>query len=127
MDDMAALHPSREFLRECLERMRDEARYGLKLELNEKTQMFPIRNGADFLGWHFYLTETGKVIKKLRRSSKARLKRRLKGFQKGYAEGRINLDAVERSLASTHGHLCHGHTYRLRAKLYDKTIFTKER
>ena len=27
----------------------------LGLELNEKTQIFPIRNGIDFLGFHTYL------------------------------------------------------------------------
>jgi hypothetical protein len=49
----------------------------------------------------------------------------MKGLQKGYAEGRLTLDDVERSMASTHGHLAHGHTYRFRAALYDKTVFTK--
>ena len=43
----------------------------LGLELNEKTQIFPIRNGIDFLGFHTYLTESGKVIRKLRHSSKS--------------------------------------------------------
>jgi hypothetical protein len=66
------------------------------------------------------------VVKKLRTSAKKRLKRRLKGLQKGYAEGRLNFDDVNRSLAATHGHLIHGHTYRLRANLYGKTVFTRE-
>jgi hypothetical protein len=127
MDDMALVHPSRDFLVECLERMRDLARYGLKLELNEKTQIFPIRNGVDFLGWHFYLTETGKVIKKLRSSSKTRLKRRLAELQREYAEGKAGPERVDRCFASINGHLKHGHTWRLRTTLYDKTIFSRER
>ena len=38
--------------------------YGL--ELNQKTAIFPLRNGIDFLGFHSYLTDTGAVIQKLR-------------------------------------------------------------
>ena len=98
----------------------------LKLELNEKTQIFPIRNGVDYLGWHFYLTETGKVVKKLRVSAKNRLKRRMKGLQKGYTDGKLDFDDVNRSIASTHGHLMHGHTYRLREKIYENAVFTRK-
>jgi hypothetical protein len=125
MDDMALPHPSRYFLAECLERVRDLARHDLKLELNEKTQIFPLRNGVDFLGWHFYLTESGKVIKKLRRSSKSRLKRRLAELQREYAEGKAGSERVDRCFASINGHLEHGHTWRLRSALYGKTIFTR--
>jgi hypothetical protein len=103
------------------------ARHDLKLELNEKTQIFPLRNGVDFLGWHFYLTESGKVIKKLRRSSKTRLKNRLEALQKEYSEGKADPGRVDRCFASINGHLEHGHTWRLRAALYGKTTFTRER
>ncbi|MDR0615919.1 MAG: hypothetical protein LBG29_03835 [Synergistaceae bacterium] len=50
----------------------------------------------------------------------------MKGLQKGYAEGRLDFNDVERGMASSHGHLIHGHTYCLRAKLYWKTVFTRE-
>ncbi|MDR1623187.1 MAG: hypothetical protein LBS00_12545 [Synergistaceae bacterium] len=66
------------------------------------------------------------LLHKLRTSAKNRLKKRLKGLQKGYAEGRLNFDDVNRSLAATHEHLIHGHTYRLRAKVYSETVFTRK-
>ena len=46
------------------------------LELNGKTNIFPLRNGLDFLGFHSYLTDSGKVIRKVRRSSKSRMARK---------------------------------------------------
>lgn len=55
--------------------------FSCKLELNAKTQIFPIAEGVDFLGFRFYLTDTGKVIKRLRTSNKRRWKRRLKKFK----------------------------------------------
>ena len=95
------------------------------MELNEKTQIFPMRSGFDYLGWHFYLTDTGKVIKKLRTQNKKRLKRRMKGLQKGYAEGRLELEEIKRSIVSTNGHLIHGHTYKLRTKIYSEAMFVR--
>jgi retron-type reverse transcriptase len=124
MDDFVLLHQDKDYLHGCLAEIRCFCREELKLELNEKTQIFPIENGVDYLGWHFYLTRTGKVILKLRTSNKRRLKRRLKLLQREYKYGIIDLPAVNRSFISTHGHLMHGQTYRLRSKLYRKTVFS---
>lgn len=125
MDDMVLLHPDKAYFQECLGAMRKLCGYELKLELNEKTQLFPIRNGVDYLGWHFYLSDTGKVVKKLRTQNKRKLKRRLKGMQKGYAEGRVQLEDIKCSIAATNGHLKHGHTWKLKQKLYGKAIFVR--
>jgi len=125
MDDFVLLHHDKEYLRDCLNEIQRVCNDDLKIELNNKTQIFPVKNGVDYLGWHFYLSETGKVIRKLRTSNKKRLKRRLRLLQKEYRDWTIDFDAVKRSLVSTHGHLIHGHTYRLRSKLSEKTIFTR--
>ncbi len=97
----------------------------LKLEFNNKTQVFPIKNGVDFLGFHFYLTDSGKIIRKLRRSSKTRFKNRLKKLQYEYKIGKAQLDNINMSLASYYGHLKHGHTYKLRASVFSKLKFSK--
>jgi len=125
MDDFILLHHDKEYLKNCLKIIRKACNDDLKIELNSKTQIFPVKNGVDYLGWHFYLTDTGKVIRKLRTSNKRRLKRRIKLLQKEYNDGLIDFNAVKRSLVSTYGHLIHGHTYRLRNKLSRKTVFSR--
>ena len=125
MDDMVLLHSDKDYLKECLRQMRELCENTLKLELNEKTQIFPIRNGVDYLGWHFYLTDTGKVVKKLRQSGKRRLKKRIKGLQKGYAAGKAGIEDIKMSMAATRGHLMHGHTYKLQKNILDKTVFVR--
>ena len=52
-----------------------------------------MRGGGLFsiFGIIILLTDTGKVIKRLRTSNKRRFKRRMKRFQKQYREGRITL------------------------------------
>lgn len=126
MDDMILLHPDKEYLKECLRQIRELCRDELKLELNQKTNIFPIKNGVDYLGWHFYLTNTGKVVRKLRQSNKRRLKRKIKVMKRDYARGKIDFEAVKRSFVSYNGHLIHGHTYGLRTKIYNDMIFTRE-
>ena len=127
MDDMVLLHSDKDYLREALRQIRSLCKNDLNLELNEKTQIFPMRHGVDYLGWHFYLSETGKVIKMLRPQNKKRLKRRVKGLQKGYAERRLSFDDIKKSIVSTNGHLIHGHTYRLRTKIFNNTVFIRNR
>ncbi|MCL2054430.1 MAG: RNA-directed DNA polymerase [Oscillospiraceae bacterium] len=125
MDDFILLHHDKEYLRHCLDEIRRICGVELKIELNNKTQIFAVKNGVDYLGWHFYLTDTGKVIRKLKTPNKRRLKRRMKLLQEEYRTGIIDIDDVKRSLVSTHGHLIHGHTYRFREKLYGKTAFSR--
>ena len=125
MDDFILLHHDREYLGHCLNEIRSLCYDSLGLGLNSKTQVFPVKNGVDYLGWHFYMTESGKVIRKLKTPIKRRLKRRLKLLQQEYDRGLIELEGIERSLASTTGHLIHGHTYRLRSKVYYNAAFIR--
>ena len=125
MDDLILLHEDKEHLKACLAEIRVFAAEKLKLEFNEKTQIFPVSEGVDYLGWHFYLTDTGKVIRRLRTSNKRRFKRRLKAFQEKYRSGEMDFDAIKRSLSSYDGHLQHGHTWKLKTKVYGNFVLTK--
>lgn len=118
MDDCLLIHHDKEFLRACLAQIEALLQDVLHLELNLKTQIYPLHKGVEFLGWRFTLTDTGKVIRKLKPQSKVRIKRRFRKLQKDYAAGCIALEDVKASLASYHGHLTHGNTYQLRTKLY---------
>lgn len=125
MDDLILLHESKEHLKACLAEITVIAEKILKLEFNSKTQLFPVSEGVDYLGWRFYLTDTGKVIHRLRTSNKRRFKRRLKAFQEKYRRGEMDFEAIKRSLASYNGHLSHGHTWKLKAKIYGGFVLTK--
>ncbi len=118
MDDFLLLHHDKAFLQGCLVQIKSFVENELHLQLNRKTQIYPLHHGIEFLGWRFFLTDTGKVVRKLKPQSKTRLKRRMKKLQEDYAQGLIELDSVKASMASFKGHLKHGNTYRLKAKLY---------
>ena len=122
MDDMVLIHKDKAYLQEVLRYMRTECTE-LKLELNEKTQIFPIKNGVEYLGWRFYLTQNGKVIKKIRKQNKVKIKRRMIGLAKSYSEGRITMKDVQNSVASTRGHLKHGDEWHFWKGICDRTKY----
>ena len=125
MDDLVLVHEDKEYLQQCRKEIERVAWEERKLTFNEKTQVFPLSEGVDYVGWHFYVTGTGKVIRRLRTSNKRRFKRRLKAFQKQYREGGKTFDEIKQSLASYNGHLKHGHTWKLRKNTYGKFVLTR--
>ena len=89
----------------------------LGLRLNGKTQILPLKNGIDFLGFHTYLTQTGKVVRKGRAKSSDNMKRKIRKFRTLVDSGKITLDSVVQSYASWTGHISHGNTYHLRQNM----------
>ena len=112
MDDFYLIHEDKEYLRYCLKEIRKYCK-GLKLKLNNKTNIFPVKNGLDFLGFHTYLTETGKVIRKIRRKSKSNMKRKIKKYKKMYDKDKISKEKINQSFESWINHASYGNCYYL--------------
>ena len=96
MDDFFIIEESKERLQSLLRDIRTITG-GLGLELNNKTAIFPLRNGIDFLGFHAYLTDTGAVVQKLRRDSIDRMKGRIKYWRTAYPAGEVTKDEIKDS------------------------------
>lgn len=82
MDDMILINRDKKYLRECKAEIEKMCNNNLALELNHKTQIGKVKNGIDFLGYRHILNECGKIIVKLRSSSKNRMKKHLKTLKK---------------------------------------------
>lgn len=126
MDDGIIVHKDKEFLKEALRQMTELVNED-RLEFNAKTQIFPISQGADFLGFRFYLTDTGKVIRRVRTSNKKRFKRRLKLLKKQVNEYKLSSKDAMISITSYLAHLKHGNTWKLRKKILKEAVFTHAR
>lgn len=124
MDDFFLIHRDKEYLQECRKQI-EEFVQARGLSLNAKTNIFPLKNGIDFLGFHTYLTESGAVIRKVRRRSKNNMKRKLKKLSDLYAAGRIDKSTVEQSYQSWRGHAAKGNSYHLIRNMdqYYKRLF----
>lgn len=110
MDDMVLIHESKTHLRDCLSAMRSAAA-DIGLEFNEKTQVAPLSQGIDFLGWHLYLTESGAVVRRLRQAVKRRMRHRLTELDT------LPEDMRELVMTSYRAHLSHGDAKALEALL----------
>lgn len=113
MDDFMAIVETKKEAQRILEKMKGFLWQELKLETNNKTQIMPLKNGVDFLGFHLYITKTGKVIRKIRKDSKERMKRKLRAFKPLYEKGLITKEEINRSYESWKGHAQHGSCYSL--------------
>lgn len=118
MDDFFVIAKTKEELYDVLRNIKEILKE-MGYSLNEKTAIFPLRNGIDFLGFHTYITESGKVIRKVRAKSKNRERRKLKRL-KGLleAEGsKITIEDVATSYQAWRAHAAHGNCYYLISKM----------
>lgn len=119
MDDFYIIHHDKEELKKLLEIIQCEVEK-LGLKLNPKTQIFPLKNGIDFLGFHSYLTDSGKIVKKVRRRSKNNAKRRLRKLLLMRKSGKISKEKVLQSYNCWMNHAKHGNTYHLRKNIEEE-------
>ena len=112
MDDFYIIHEDKARLKAWLRKIEEHIEL-LGLHLNHKTQIFQLAQGIDFLGFHSYLTDTGKVVRKLRDNSKNNMRRRLKKYRGLVDSGRMTTVDVQRSYESWRSHAEHGDTHRL--------------
>ena len=79
-DDGVILHKSKEVLNELLKEIEEYMRENLELELNPKTQIFPVDvRGIDFLGYRSFRNYT-----LLRKSSATRFKRKIRFIEQNH-------------------------------------------
>lgn len=95
---------------------------GLRLRLHErKTQVFPAKEGTDWLGYRVFPTHV-----RVRKSNVHRFKRRLRRMQAAYARGEMGLEEVQQRVVSWLGHAAHADSYRLRAQVMARAVFQRE-
>ena len=112
MDDFIIFHEDKNELRR-MKKAVEEHLNSKGLALNEKSHIFPAKNGLDFLGFRLRVTDTGKVIRKVRQQSVRKMKRKLKKFAELYKAGKRTRKQIEHSYYSWRAHAAHGHSYQL--------------
>jgi len=116
MDDMILIHSDKNYLQYCLKEIKRKCQEELKLELNDKTQIGKVSNGIDFLGYHHKVTKTGKIIRRLRSSSKIRLQRHLNLLIKLYRNNTVDQDYVLLRQNAYYNQIIHTKGYHLLKK-----------
>lgn len=125
MDDFYLIHEDREYLKYCLEEIKKQCiKYGFTLN-KKKTKISPLRGGVKFLKTKFFLTDTGKVVRKMNRKSPVKMRKKLKIFRKWIDDGRFTIKDVETAYQSWRGHMIRGNSTLVLRKMdaFYKTLF----
>ena len=112
IDDFFLISHDKEHLQYCREQIENRLA-SLCLTLNHKTEIVPITKGIRFLGFHTYLNNDGKVIRKLTGDNKRHIKKRLRKAAKLVAEGKMTRQQFDEKYQSWRNHASHGNCYRL--------------
>lgn len=100
MDDGYLIHPSKEYLKKCLDGIKEICKE-LEITLNEKkTQIVPLRRGFTFLKVRFFLTSTGRIVRKICRRSVTKMRRKMKALRRMMDQGRVAYEDVYASWQS---------------------------
>ena len=131
MDDGYLIHPSKERLQRCM-RIIGKVCTILGIKLNpHKTQIVKLSHGFTWLKVRFFLTETGKVVKKIYKRSVTKMRQKLKKFHRRWLEGKMEFEDVRQSCFSwVDGYAAKFDAYHTRqnmVKLFDQLfIYGKE-
>ncbi|MGE0827602.1 MAG: RNA-directed DNA polymerase [Candidatus Binatia bacterium] len=120
VDDFCCFHDDKRMLVELRARIVDFL-LGLRLRLNErKSRLRQVKEGIEFLG--FVVTP---YEQRLNQSAVRRQRRRVVRLQRAYTEGETTWSDVKASLQAWNVHAAHGTTWRLRTRVFQKTVFVR--
>lgn len=119
-DDFYLIVEKKSYANYCLNAIK-EFTSTLNLELNNKTQIIPFKNGIKFCGFHTYITTDGKCICKLTNEKKRDKKKKYMKMAKLVVNGKISKDKFDESYREFCNHILYGNCKKFKYKL-DETI-----
>ena len=106
MDDLIIIHDSRKYLRKCLKQLKEKL-IQINLQFNDKTQIYALKSGIEFLGVRYRYSENGKIYDKLKQQSRHRFLKNVKRLKFYAKNDLISREQLTNSLAGLSGHIKH--------------------
>ena len=127
MDDFYLIVESKDYAKYCLQAINSFVE-SLDLELNSKTQIIPFKNGIKFYGFHTYVSNEGKVIRKIKNENKRAVKKKYKRMARLVNEGKMSKEKFYESYNAWKNHISHGNCIKLgyEMDMYIKRLFETE-
>lgn len=103
MDDIYIIHHDKEYIKETFEGIRKKASE-LGIFINDKkTRICRLSDTFVYLQFKYFLTDTGKVVKRINPKSVTRQRRKLKSYKRLYDKGGIDYESIKQSYKSWMG------------------------
>lgn len=112
MDDFYLIVEKKEYAKWCLSAIYDFVQT-LGLKLNGKTQIIPFKNGIKFCGFHTYVKDDGRVIRKLKNENKRAAKKKFKKMALLVKKGKVKEEKFRESYDAWKNHISHGNCVKL--------------
>ena len=107
MDDMYMIHPDRDYIKETIRGIEAEASE-LGLFINrKKTRICRLSDKYTYLQIKYFLTDTGKVAKRINTKSLTRERRKLKAYRNLLSKGEIEYADIEQAAKSWMGNFAY--------------------
>lgn len=119
MDDFIILDNDKGRLHDYRKKIEEFLNQKLKLALNNKTALRPIRHGAEFVGCNVFPNHVN-----IRKQTSLRIKRRLKFLKQEYKEYKVTLSKVSETVNSYKALLKHVDCKNFDRKLWDDFVLT---
>lgn len=129
MDDFILIHHDREYLKECQVKLAQMLQ-SLDCKFNtKKTCITPLSEGITFLGFHFRLTKTGKVIMIINPANVKHERKKLRKLVALALKGERTKEKVDECFNAWKNHASKGNSYHLiqRMDAYYKSLWPKGR
>lgn len=120
MDDIIILYQDKRALHEIKNQIENFVERNLHLNLNQKTAIRPVSVGVEFVGFKVYVTH-----RKLKRRSIKKMKARLLYLKNAFAQDRVSLDDIRRTMNSYCGMMKYFSSYGLRRKISSTWILER--
>lgn len=117
MDDGIILLKTKKEAKEKLKKIRQFLKDNLKLELNQKTQIFKSKQGVNFCGY-----KINEYRMKIRDKGKRKMKIKIKYLTKQIKEGKATSKEAQKYLCGHLGYIKYANTYTLENKYIQRNI-----
>lgn len=113
MDDFMIIGDDKEYLEHCKEEISKQLS-ALKFELHpKKTRIYPLKDGIEFLGFRFSLTDTGKVLMQIKSENVKRQRKKLVRLVNRSKRGLTPRAKVDESYQAWRNHAEKGNSFKL--------------
>lgn len=104
MDDSYLIHQDKKYLEYCLEKIRSKCNE-IGIILNEKkVRICKITQPFTFLKIRFFVTDSGKIVKRIYKNSSVRMRRKLKKFKIFLDSGYMSMNDIYQAYQSWESH-----------------------
>ena len=113
MDDLVIIANDKDYLEGCLEAIKEQLK-PLHMEVNpKKTRIYPIQDGIPMLGFTFYLTDTGKVLRIVKPENIKHERKKLRRMAERVHRGLMAREKFYECYEAWKAHVRRGNSYKL--------------